>query len=225
MPENTLFSHRTDASDKQLFSAEHPIWKQAEIVDIERYWNGKSPIKNKGSDWKNLTEIQSAWTEEAVYFRFRCWFDELNVNPEWSKEEPVHGLWEKDVVEVFIRPDSCDDYFEIEISPLGQYLDAHIRKPRIEVNWSWNSRLRRSVSIDSKKRTWHAFLALPFEPILGPCGSKRFPMVGDAWRVNLFRTAGEGEKRDYLAWSPTFTPRPDFHVPSAFGNLIFLDDR
>jgi hypothetical protein len=26
--------------------------------------------------------------------------------------------------------------------------------------------------------------------------------------------------RKYLAWSPTRTPKPDFHVPSAFGRLV-----
>ena len=48
MPENTLFSYRADASDKKLFVPDHPIWEKAEIADIERYWNGKSPIKEKG---------------------------------------------------------------------------------------------------------------------------------------------------------------------------------
>jgi hypothetical protein len=27
-------------------------------------------------------------------------------------------------------------------------------------------------------------------------------------------------KRQYLAWSPTRTKRPDFHVPAAFGTLL-----
>jgi hypothetical protein len=26
--------------------------------------------------------------------------------------------------------------------------------------------------------------------------------------------------RHYLAWSPPRTPKPDFHVPEAFGTLI-----
>jgi alpha-galactosidase len=44
-----------------------------------------------------------------------------------------------------------------------------------------------------------------------------------AWRANFFRIEGEREPRFYGAWSPTNSPKPNFHVPAAFGNLVFRE--
>jgi hypothetical protein len=43
------------------------------------------------------------------------------------------------------------------------------------------------------------------------------------WRANFYRIEGQTEPRFYSAWSPTFTPKPSFHVPAAFGKLVFQD--
>jgi len=43
------------------------------------------------------------------------------------------------------------------------------------------------------------------------------------WRVNFFRVEGATEPRFYSAWRPTNTPKPNFHVPEAFGALVFTD--
>ena len=37
--------------------------------------------------------------------------------------------------------------------------------------------------------------------------------------LGLYRIEGTGE-RQYLAWSPPKTPKPNFHVPEAFGSLV-----
>ena len=43
----------------------------------------------------------------------------------------------------------------------------------------------------------------------------------EQWRANLFRCVGSGDTRGYLAWQPTRTPEPAFHLPAAFGWLKF----
>jgi hypothetical protein len=35
----------------------------------------------------------------------------------------------------------------------------------------------------------------------------------------IYRMEGQGE-RQYLAWRPTLTKRPNFHVPERFGHLV-----
>ena len=47
------------------------------------------------------------------------------------------------------------------------------------------------------------------------------PHRGEAWRANLFRCVGKGNER-YMAWQPTYTPEPYFHVPKFFGWLDFV---
>jgi hypothetical protein len=47
------------------------------------------------------------------------------------------------------------------------------------------------------------------------------PQKGERWRVNLFRCVGKDPDRGYVAWQPTMTPQPSFHVPQVFGWLVF----
>ena len=223
MPLNTLFTYRIEDSGEELLNAENRLWERCERATIDRYWDGKPALREKGHNWNNLTRIASFWNKNSVFFNFECWFDRLNINAQWSARSATPRLRETDVVEVFLKPESCDDYFEIEVSPLGEYLDAHVIKPRVDVDFRWNSGLRTKVRINEKKRIWHALFSLPFQPIIEASSLAELPEVGAAWRLNLYRIAGEGAEREYLAWRPTFTRQPDFHVSSAFGNLIFLD--
>jgi alpha-galactosidase len=41
------------------------------------------------------------------------------------------------------------------------------------------------------------------------------------WRANFYRVEGKAEPRQYMAWQPTHTLQPNFHVPEAFGALRF----
>jgi alpha-galactosidase len=47
------------------------------------------------------------------------------------------------------------------------------------------------------------------------------PKAGDVWLGNLFRCVGKDPTRGYLAWSPTMTANPNFHVPEKFGEFVF----
>jgi alpha-galactosidase len=47
------------------------------------------------------------------------------------------------------------------------------------------------------------------------------PNKGDIWLGNLFRCVGKDPDRGYLAWRPTKTETPNFHIPGAFGEIKF----
>ncbi len=51
----------------------------------------------------------------------------------------------------------------------------------------------------------------------------KIPKAGDVWLGNIFRCVGIGETRGYLAWSPTETKTPNFHVPEKFGEFEFVE--
>jgi alpha-galactosidase len=44
-----------------------------------------------------------------------------------------------------------------------------------------------------------------------------------SWRANFFRVEGKTEPRFYSAWNPTLTAAPNFHMPEAFGHLVFRE--
>jgi len=77
------------------------------------------------------------------------------------------------------------------------------------------SGMKRSVFLDEKARRWVAELAIPLKAL-----TPRFDPKA-VWRVNFYRVEGKEEPRAYLAWRPTGTPQPNFHVPAAFGTLRF----
>ena len=78
------------------------------------------------------------------------------------------------------------------------------------------SGLGRRVILDEAAWTWLAELAVPMKCLVG-----RFD-PGAKWKVNFFRVEGAREPRFYSAWRPTGTPTPNFHIPEAFGELIFV---
>jgi alpha-galactosidase len=71
------------------------------------------------------------------------------------------------------------------------------------------------VKIDEGTKCWRAVLDLPMKSL-----TARFD-ASATWRVNFFRVEGAKEPRFYSAWQPTRTPQPNFHVPEAFGRLVF----
>jgi alpha-galactosidase len=118
-------------------------------------------------------------------------------------------------VETFIQPDPSREFYyrEFEVSPNGMWIDLDIFPGGLA---DLKSGLKRSVYLDEKSHTWAAELAIPMKSLTPEFDPK------SVWRVNFYRVEGRTEPRTYLAWLPTNTPQPNFHVPSAFGYLRFL---
>ena len=137
-------------------------------------------------------------------------------NPDLSKK--TMNLWDRDVVEIFVAPDRTEPrkYFEFEAAPTGEWLDVAIDSTSgIRVaDWNYESgmevtpKMERGRIIITIKIPWTAF------------GKK--PEAGDVWLGNLLRCVGKDPDRGYLAWSPTMTDEPNFHVPTRFGELHFV---
>jgi alpha-galactosidase len=79
------------------------------------------------------------------------------------------------------------------------------------------SGLTRSVHVDEQRRLWVAEFAIPMESITPKFNPNEF------WRANFYRVEGRAEPRRYMAWQPTHTPKPNFHVPKAFGTMRFAE--
>lgn len=183
---------------------------------IAHYWDGRKAPGDL------IAEVRCAWSPRQLHFHFSAAVAELNVNEAWPRDRSVQGLWKCDVVEIFLRPSGTEVYFELEVSPLGQWFEALVRTPRVDVDLAWRSGALAECEIDAG-RLWRAGLAIPFEPMMNALEMNLPPEVGDVWEINLFRVSGAEPWREYLAWQPTFTPRPDFHVPGAFGRLVLAE--
>ena len=190
---------------------DHPVWRRAQPVYITRKWSGEAAPVSRHA------EARVIWSEESLVVRFVCSQDEplvVNGNPQFSKK--TIGLWDKDVCEIFIAPDpdTAERYFEFEAAPTGEWVDLAIRfmPDGRETNWEFDSGMTAAARIGDKELT--ISMRIPWSALIPK------PQRGDDWRCNLFRCVGTGSDR-YLAWQPTYTAEPYFHVPEAFGWLHF----
>jgi hypothetical protein len=198
--------------DLNIDDFENEDWRKTQSVQIDRYWSGESaPAGHKA-------EVRLLWSDEALYVRFLCnQFEPLVVSKNPQHKQKTMGLWDRDVCEIFIAPDptSVESYFEFEAAPTGEWLDVAVRwsARQRESDWGFNSgmttatQLGRSYFLTAVRIPWSR--SIPH------------PQQGERWRVNLFRCVGNDANRGYLSWQPTRTPEPLFHVPQAFGWLVF----
>ena len=183
-------------------------WKKARPVVFCSDWQGKNP------DPGRETKVRVLWTWRTLYLRFECRYRELYVFADAPRDGRRDHLWERDVAEAFLQPDPSRARFykEFEVSPNGMWIDLDISPNGLA---DLKSGLQRSVFLDEESRTWTAELAIPLKALTASFDSNA------VWRVNFYRIEATKEPRKYLAWQPTGTPQPNFHVPSAFGTLRF----
>ena len=202
----------TTTTDKEGFPAS-AAWEQAPAERFCADWQGKNP------DSGRETRVQLLWSRECLYFRFQCRFREVSVFPDAAPNGRRDKLWDRDVAEVFLQPDPSKPlhYLEFEVSPNGQWIDLAIDRTNVPHDLSdLKSGLKRRVYLDEARKMWTAELAIPMKSL-----AKRFD-PGATWGVNFYRVEGKSEPRFYSAWSPTNTSVPNFHVPEAFGELVFV---
>ena len=183
-------------------------WKQANPIAFSCDWRGKN------RDPSRETRVRLLWSDATLYLRFECRYRELRVFPDSEPSGRRDQLWDRDVAEAFLQPDPSRERFyrEFEVSPNGMWIDLDIFPGgRADLN----SGLERSVFLDENTRTWAAELGIPLRSLTNNFDPSAI------WRANFYRIEGQQEPRAYLAWQPTHTPQPNFHVPQAFGRLRF----
>lgn len=200
-------------SDFPITDLNNAAWNQAAETAIEKYWSGENAPTDRHFKTKLL------WTDSAIYIRFEANQNEpLIVSKKPNLKTKTRGLWDRDVCEIFLAPRQEDfrHYYEFEIAPNGEWIDLGIYQlpERRETNWDYRSGMQSAARIEKDKVTmaikieWTAFGVTP--------------KAGDVWLSNLLRCVGAGETRGYLAWSPTETAEPSFHVPEKFGEFEFV---
>jgi hypothetical protein len=190
--------------------AAHPAteWQDTSPVAFCYDWQGKNP------DPGRETRVRVLWSPRRLYLRFECRYRELYLFPDADPNGRRDHLWDRDVAEAFLQPDPSREryYKEFEISPNGMWIDLDISPGGLA---DLKSGLRRSVVLDEKSHTWAAEVAIPMKSLTSHFDPKA------VWRANFYRVEGTKEPRAYLAWQPTNTPQPNFHLPSTFGRLRF----
>src|SRR2546423_5718472 len=187
-------------------------WSTCQSIEIDRLWSGEpaSPTRH--------ARARVCWSNEALHVRFDCVQQELLVvsdNPRTDKK--TLGLWDRDVCEIFLAPTAANPsrYFEFEAAPTGEWVDLGITitPSGRETDWDFASGLTTAARLEHERLIVQ--MRIPWSEAIPK------PESGDEWHVNVFRCAGPESPQRYLAWRPTRTAEPNFHVPEAVGWLRF----
>lgn len=200
--------------DFPIDGLDDPAWEGTSQVLVSKYCSGKVAAKGREFSAKLL------WSDTALYVLFEASQSEpLVVSEKPDTSQKTVGLWDRDVLEIFIAPDTSqrNKYFEFEIAPTGEWIDLGIdaTSQKRKTDLDYESGMTSAAKIEKDKVVMA--IKIPWEAF----GVPR-PKIGDVWLGNLFRCVGKGETRGYLAWQPTKTAKPNFHVPEKFGEFEFV---
>jgi Carbohydrate family 9 binding domain-like len=210
--ETQLIEVHHTAVDLNAGDLQSPEWDKAQRVTIDRYWSGGLAPASRHFEARIL------WSKKALHIRFIAQQAEtliVSASPQIAKK--TMGLWDRDVCEIFIAPDpsTVERYFEFEAAPNGEWLDValHWTPEKRESDWEFNSHMTTAAHVEHDRVV--IAMRIPWNHWIHE------PQRNERWRVNLFRCVGSDPGRGYLAWQPTRTKEPNFHVPQVFGSLVF----
>ena len=186
-------------------------WQSARPIRFSEDWQGEN------RDPALETEVRVLWTNATLFLRFVCRYRELFVFSDSDANGRRDHLWDGDVAEAFLQPEPSLErcYKEFEIAPNGMWIDLDISPSGLA---DLKSGLIRSVHVDEQRQIWTAETAIPMKAI-----TNNFDPAA-IWRANFYRVEGRVEPRHYMAWQPTHTPQPNFHLSQKFGTLRFAAD-
>ena len=130
--------------------------------------------------------------------------------------------------EFFVMDPSGLKYYNFEVNCLGKILAASGdgRKDRVKRPSSEMERIRRICQIKDEVQpspfdlegeifTWDVALLIPLDLIgIDPDN------LPEALKANFYKCGDMTSHPHYTSWSPIETPKPDFHRPEFFGELI-----
>jgi predicted TIM-barrel fold metal-dependent hydrolase len=184
------------------------VWQKARPARIEH------GALNYEARPEMATTVRVLYSDRFLYFGWECPFTKLTVFETPSVERERLGLWNRDVVEVFVGSEArnINRYAEYEVAPTNERLDVLLTLP--EKNFAWDGRGQSAVKVDRRHKVWTVEMRMPLE-LLGATK----PTAGTHWRLNLYRC--DKANHAFLAWSPVL--KPSFHTPEKFGILEFAE--
>lgn len=186
-------------------------WALADTIEL-RDVDGRVPYQK--------TTVKALYDDTTIYVAFECWDTEI-----WSTfSERDAKVWQEEAVELFISPPTMFpwQYFEFQLSPgnvLRDLIVTHDSEGGMSLDGDWDcAGVETCVCVRECEGcyAWSAELGIPIKSLVPEAASRS--IAGQTWMANFFRI-DRRPRLEYSCWSPTF--EPNFHVPEAFGRLVF----
>lgn len=196
------------------------VWNELEPIKIDKFLWDKT-------GYKPNTEVKMFYTNSALHIRFVS--EENQVRVESKKFND--NVFEDSAVEFFFKPEPTKDprYFNFETNAAGILLlqldsKTQNRTYLTDVNSSIFN-IKTDVTAENYKdfsnfKPWTVEYEIPFSFI-----QKYFkdfnPKPGYTMKGNFYKTGSKTKIPHYGSWAYIPTPKPNFHKPEYFNDLIF----
>ena len=161
-----------------------------------------------------------ARTEDTLWVDFRVSGLDLRA---CNTQDNGHQ-WEDSCVEAFFLDPTGQEYYNFEINALGKVLacrgknrEGRQARPAEEM-----AQIQRFAQLEGGPleltglHSWRVCVGIPFGLIGLSPGN-----LPTSIRANFYKCGDKTAHPHFLSWSPITTPKPDFHRPEFFGELIF----
>ncbi len=163
-------------------------------LSVNKTWDGRMLAPAA------IVQYQLSWSEDGLMWTFNAPF--YDDSPPDLPAGSCWGLWDYEVVELFIRGDGEPaPYTEIEVGPAGHYLVLQLLGERNIVA----KELPLDVEVGRDGGRWYGRVCIPRTYLPG----------GPLW-VNGYAIHGSGKARSYSVSTVLGGKEPDFHRISNF---------
>ena len=194
-------------------------WQQVPAVTLQFLWESQTGPKQ-------ATRARLLWDTEALYVGFDA--DDADITAQYEqRDDPTYR---DDAVEIFINPAPQQEvvYYGFEMNARGvlyDYLNYNSRTlfKRFDatgVKIVTSVRGTMNVRTDTD-RGWSLEALIPwpnFEEL-----ARRPPAAGTVWKANFNRWDGVAPRRRMSIWSDPQNSESWPHVPSRFGEIVFVE--
>ena len=164
-------------------------------IAIDRAWNGEMLHREHHISVTLTMNEGQLWIEISAPF--------YNDPPPEKPAGFTHGLWNFEVVELFIVGEK-QAYIELEFGPFGHYLGYRFNGIRNQDGVV--SSINYVATIDQDR--WHGKATIPLRMLPKTATS--------AWRINATAIHGPTDGRIYQSHIALPGDKPDYHQPAVF---------
>jgi len=213
---------RVEADFEVDGAANEAVWKLADRAPVDQY-----PWRKPEDPAPPRAEARLLYSARRLYVRFHA-VERSVVARSLEYQGPV---CQDSCVEFFVAPAGAD-YLNFEINCIGTLLLFHCRSYRrfepvpagraagISIATSLPKGRAIPEPAPCPANGYVVEYSVPFSFFSEETGCAP-PQPGTVWKANFYKCADLGAEPAWGSWSPVGTPKPDFHCPEFFGELLF----
>jgi hypothetical protein len=211
MPPDTYIVKKAETSIVIDGTGSDPAWENAVLLnDFQFPWLEQAAPS---------TEFRALYNQEYLFFQFKVVDEDIVLGEDSVDSQAALG---SDRVELFFTTnDSINPYYTLEMDPKGRIFSAKARFYRqIDNDWRWPG-LEVAGSITEDGYILEGMIPLQsFADLNLWQNAEQKQLACGVFRAE-FSHADDGTiNHNWISWIQPDSPKPDFHIPSAFGKWV-----